>query len=69
MTTHRETDRLLVVRAWRHPDGPLCARVGALTDPAALPCWELCVGQAGTLVVVQGWLQRWSLDAPVTSHR
>jgi hypothetical protein len=70
MTTDHATAALLVVRAWRHPGGPLCARVGAVTDPTQDPAsWELCVGADRTLVVVGTWLQRWSLELPEPPHR
>jgi hypothetical protein len=68
MTTSDPLDALLVVRAWRQPDGPLCARVGSVTDVSLRlepACWELCVGTDRTLAVVRAWLQRCAAASPV----
>jgi hypothetical protein len=68
--TPRPFTAYLVVRAWREPEGPLCTRVGAVTDPEDdVPTWEPCVGVDQTLAAVRSWLQRWSLDTPASAGR
>jgi hypothetical protein len=65
-TTAEPGTGVLVIRAWRQPDGPLCARVAAVaastTEP---PHWQACVGVDQILVVVQCWLQRLVPEGPV----
>lgn len=73
MTTTEGPDvAFLLVRAWRHPDGPLCTRVTAVVDHVTEPTqWEVCAGVDSTLRVVKNWLQRLEVPAasgPISEH-
>jgi hypothetical protein len=64
MATESADSSVLLVRAWRQPDGPVCARVGVVSEPWLGPsAWRLCVDTTQTLLVVRSWLVTGELEA------